>query len=565
MSRTPVTLRSILCLTSAAVLVASSSPASAQIVRGTVVAEGTGAPLRGAVVTLLNASGVAGDLRVLTSNDGTFALRAPASGNWMLEARAIGYAPRRTNARAVGAGETVTERIVLRQVATRLATLRVEARSACRKANELDAVTTEVWDDIWAALAATQLARQQRLVRAEVFLFTREVDVPTGLVMQEERGVASVLDESPFRTAPPEELTTKGFWRASLAGTVEFHGLDAATVISPQFLASHCFNLVRKDSAGTTSVGLSFRPINDRNRADVQGVLWLDADTRELRMLEFTYTGLKLRGPAAGGRLAFTRLPNGVLIDDRWVLQHPFEGRSVGVQRTGVSAPPDPNERPGTMLRVGGGFVLADSARMRQFASITGIVRQGTAPADAVSVELLGSGQRFVTDSTGLFLIQDIVPGTYEMRLMRPGPAERGGFVQHGQLVLAPGDVARVSLEIPDTDAIANELCPGKAAGTTPVFVAVREEHSSRAAASYRVEARWEPPVDSSGVARGRPGGVRALTDWRGEFVACDVPDGANVSFRTTTGDAQWSLPIRVGSRLNVLEIAADTSGTRNR
>lgn len=539
--------------------------AAGQVIRGAVNAEGTNAPLRGAVVTLFDASGNASGLRVLTDNDGSFAMRAPSPGTWSLEARAIGYAPRRTTARAVSAGETVVERIVLRQVATRLATLRVEARSACRKANELDAVTTEVWDDIWAALAATQLARQQRLVRAEVFVFTREVDVSTGIVMQEERGVASVLDESPFRTAPPEELTTQGFWRASLAGTVEFHGLDAATVISPQFLATHCFNLVRRDSSGTTMVGLSFRPINDRNRADVQGVLWLDADSRDLKMLEFTYTGLKLRGPAAGGRLAFTRLPNGVLIDDRWVLQHPFEGRAVGVQRTGIMAPPDPNERPGTTLRVGGGFVLADSARMKQFASVAGIVRQGSAPADAVSVELLGSGQRFITDSTGLFLIQDIVPGTYEMRLMRAGPADRGGFVQHGQLILSPGDVARVSLEIPDTDAIAAELCPGKAKGTTPVFVAVREEHSSRAASSYRVEARWEPPVDSLGAPIGRPGGVRALTDWRGEFVACDVPEGANVSFRTTTGEAQWSLPIRVGARLNVLEIAADTSGTRNR
>ena len=59
--------------------------------------------------------------------------------------------------------------------------------------------------------------------------------------------------------------------------------------------------------------------------------------------------------------------------------------------------------------------------------------------------------------------------------------------------------------------------------------------------------------------------GWAELTDWRGEFVACDVPSGANVSFRTTTGDAEWSLPLKLGARLNVIEIAADTSGTRNR
>ena len=274
-------------------------------------------------------------------------------------------------------------------------------------------------------------------------------------------------------------------------------------------------------------------------------------------------TSSRLRRPAAGGRLGFTRLPNGVLIDDRWLIQHPFEqGRAVGAQRTGIAAAPDPALPAGTTLRIGGGFVLADSAHARQSATVAGLVRKDQAPADAVSVELLGSGQRFVTDTTGMFLIQDVLPGTYEVRVMRPGPADRGGFVQHGQLTLAPGDGARVTLDIPEPDSIATELCPRKGEGVAPLFVVLREEHSGKPAGNYRVEARWTPPADSSGTPLDRPGGVRALTDWRGEFVACDVPAGASVSFRTTTGDAEWSLPIRVGARLNVLEIAADTSGT---
>ena len=540
--------------------------ASGQVIRGTVNSEGVSAPLRGAVVTLLDARGAPVDRRVLTDNEGAFAMRAPSPGTWIIEARAIGYSPRRTEARAVAAGETVVERIVLRQVATRLATLRVEAKSACRRAGEFDAVTSEVWDDVWASLAAAQLAREQRLVRAEVLVYTREIDVSTGLVMQEDRGVASVLDESPFRTASPAELARLGFVQSTLLGEVNFHGLDAGIIISPEFLGGHCFNLVRKDTLGTTLVGLAFRPLNERGRPDVQGLLWLDAESRELRTLEFTYTGLRLRGPAAGGRLGFTRLPNGVLIDDRWLLQHPYEkNRAVGAQRTGVAAAPDAAIPAGTTLRIGGGFVLADSARVRQFANLAGSVRQASAPADAVSVELVGSGQRFVTDSTGIFLIQDVLPGTYEVRVMRAGPADRGGFVQHGQVALGPGDVAKVALEIPTAEEIAAELCPKKEEGAAPLFVVMREEHSGRPAASYRVEARWTPPTDSLGAPIGRPGGVRALTDWRGEFVACDVPAGASVSFRTTTGEAQWSMPIKVGARLNVLEIAADTSGTRNR
>ena len=255
-----------------------------------------------------------------------------------------------------------------------------------------------------------------------------------------------------------------------------------------------------------------------------------------------------------------------MLIDDRWLLQHPFEmKRAVGTQRTGVAAAPDASVPAGTTLRIGGGFVLADSARVRQFATLTGIVREAAAPVDAASVELVGSGQRFVTDSTGLFLIQDVLPGTYEVRVMRAGPADRGGFVQHGQLTLAPGDMARIVLDIPGTESIAGELCPKKGEGTAPLFVVMREEHNGRSASNYRVEARWTPPTDSLGAPIGKAGGVRALTDWRGEFVACDVPAGASISFRTTTGEAQWSMPLKLGSKLNVLEIAADTSGTTNR
>ena len=201
-----------------AALLTVCSTAGAQVVRGTVVVEGSGAPVRGAVVTLLTPAGAEAGRRVLTDSDGSFAMRAPSAGSYIVEARAIGYAPRRTGARPVAAGETLVEKIVLRQVATRLATLRVEGRTACRRAGEMDAITTEVWDDVWAALAAAHLAREQRLVRAEVFVYTRELDVSTGLVMQEDRGVASVLDESPFRTAAPAELASRGFVQASLLG-----------------------------------------------------------------------------------------------------------------------------------------------------------------------------------------------------------------------------------------------------------------------------------------------------------------------------------------------------------
>jgi hypothetical protein len=70
-------------------------------------AEGAGAPVRGAVVTLLTPSGAPTDRRVLTDQSGAFAMRAPQAGSWAIEVRAIGYAARKTSPRQVSAGETV--------------------------------------------------------------------------------------------------------------------------------------------------------------------------------------------------------------------------------------------------------------------------------------------------------------------------------------------------------------------------------------------------------------------------------------------------------------------------
>lgn len=546
------------CLTTLAFTALAPVSTSAQVVRGTVSAEDTRQPMRGAVVTLLDASLARTGLRVLTDDRGAFAMRAPAAGTWAVEVRAIGFGVHRSAPRRVHAGETIVEAVVLRRLATRLATLRVEARSQCRRAGDLDAVTSEVWDDVWAALAATAIAREQRLVRADVFVFTREVDVASGVVLHEERGVATVLDEQPFRTASPSDLARFGYWRQAPGG-VEFHGLDAGIIMSPEFLAAHCFTLTRSDSGDMTRVGLAFRPVNARAPADVQGILWVDAKSRELRELEFSYTGLQLRGPAAGGRLQFSRLDSGLLIDDRWTLHHPFErARGVGAPRTGAApARPDP---PRTALRLAGGFVLTESARTQQFAAVAGSVRERGAPADAVSVEVLGAGRRFVTDTAGVFRIDDVLPGTYELRLMRPGSSERGGFVQHGRLTVAAGELARVTLDVPGADAIARELCPDLDENRAPLFAVVREHPSGRPAADYRIEVQWTEPADSSGASGVRSGAARMLSDWRGEVVACQMPAGAMARFRTTTGPAEWSLPIPMGRGINVVEVGADTA-----
>ncbi|NUQ13584.1 MAG: hypothetical protein HUU26_14855, partial [Gemmatimonadaceae bacterium] len=63
------------CLTTLAFTALAPVSTSAQVVRGTVSAEDTRQPMRGAVVTLLDASLARTGLRVLTDDRGAFAMR----------------------------------------------------------------------------------------------------------------------------------------------------------------------------------------------------------------------------------------------------------------------------------------------------------------------------------------------------------------------------------------------------------------------------------------------------------------------------------------------------------
>ena len=373
-----------------ALLAAGNSSAGAQVVRGTVTDERTAGPVR-AVVTLLTADSQATDRRALTSADGTYALRAPSAGTFVLEVRAIGFVRQRIAPLSLVTGETRVENVVLRPIATRLASVRVPARSSCRRTSDMERVATEVWDDIWTALASAAIAQEQQLVRADVFRYARELDAQSEVVRWEERNTLSGMTDRPFRAAPPGDLARLGFRHESDDGTsVTFFAPDAQTLISTEFLATHCFALTRIETAGVARLGLVFRPQDARAPNEVEGTLWLDAESRELRTLEFTYTGLPdLRGRRFGGRLSFMRLQNGLWVDDRWLIRAPLLRRLIrGTQRfRGLRLEGEVRDSV-LAVREEGGFVLTDFI-------IDWQAHHVTCPADKVSTKWSETQDRF--------------------------------------------------------------------------------------------------------------------------------------------------------------------------
>ena len=563
-------IRRLPALVALLALAAGGRVADAQLVTGTVTNAHTNAPIPGAVVSLLDTAGTPSGRRVLTNERGEFALRAPTPGEYQLDVRAIGFTPLRRRRLSLGDSETRSDDVVLIPIVTRLANLRVETKSPCRRTNELDAVTTEVWDDVWAALASTEIAREQRIMRADVFLYVREIDVETGLVRDEERRLVPVLDERPFRTASPAELAQYGYWRPTLGGQVNLYGADAQTLMSTEFLGAHCFALTRVDAPTGIRIGLTFRPMRSDASHDVEGVLWIDPESRELRTLEYNYTGLApVRGERATGRMIFTRLPSGVWVDDHWLLRQPVSDvPPAGEMRTGRPASA-PRRAPSLSVREGGGFVLSDSAKASRFMNIVGQIRRAALPAEGIlgtTVELIGTEFRVLADEDGTFKIDEVLNGTYEVRVMRSGSAESGGFVQHGTATLAGTGTLRINVDVPADSVIARDLCPSSRGGTVPVFGVIRDEKSARTVSNYVMDIQYGMQIPGAPDARirRRVGGTRVTTDWRGEFLVCDVPLGSEVRFKNArSGDEDWSDYIEVGSRLFTIDIQVESPRPR--
>jgi hypothetical protein len=84
--------------------------ADAQVVRGAVTEAGTGRPVEGAIVRLINADSQQVAI-LLTAKDGSFVLVAPRGGTHVLEVDHVRFEPLRTNAFTVPQ-EGATARLV---------------------------------------------------------------------------------------------------------------------------------------------------------------------------------------------------------------------------------------------------------------------------------------------------------------------------------------------------------------------------------------------------------------------------------------------------------------------
>jgi hypothetical protein len=152
------------------------------------------------------------------------------------------------------------------------------------------------------------------------------VDTGSGTVNADSRRRVEGMAHKPFVTVDPERLSASGFIERAGEGYV-YAAPDADVLLSDRFLEEHCFRLRGSGAPAPGLIGLAFEPVRGRRVSDVEGVLWVDRASAELRLLEFEYTRAPIRGSRGvpGGRMEFQRLPDGRWITSSWVIRMPVE------------------------------------------------------------------------------------------------------------------------------------------------------------------------------------------------------------------------------------------------
>jgi hypothetical protein len=521
-----------------------AADAAAQVVRGTVRDAETGAPLQGVFVMLVDS---AGQMRggVLTNAQGTYATRAPLAGTFTLRAERIGHQSANSTPVVLSATEAQTVDITVKVMAIALAPVEVSSRNRCIARPRTGQRTAQLWEEARKALTVARWVENQKQIQFSARTYVRELEAGTMRVKSE--GVRHNVSRSlPYAAIPADSLARHGFVRNEGGGYV-FYGPDADVLLSSAFLNSHCFHSLDGSGATQGMVGLGFRPTTDSRLPDIEGVLWLDRKTLELRHIEYRYTNLGAEyrvKESGGGRTEFLRLKSGAWVVSKWHIRMP----------TVVASPLERGEFRVIALQEEGGEVLSVSdAESAQTLTHDGIVKgivydsvAGSPLADAL-VYLSGTSYQAKTDKAGRFEITGVPAGKYTVGFSHAVLDSMPTFPDARTIDVRQLESATVDL---GTKSVLSQLaakCPGYRRGLPMdsaggvIFGHVRNERAS-AIANAEVIVSWKRykrgPANRSGVPYAEHS-TRAIarTDGTGFYVLCDVPLERPLEVRVSRSD----------------------------
>jgi hypothetical protein len=340
-------------------------------------------------------------------------------------------------------------------------------------------------------------------------------------------------------------------------------------LLSDAFLDGHCFELTEHESRPEL-IGLAFRPLSRSRQADIQGVLWLDRPSSELRYLEFSYTNLPylVESPFIGGRVEFDRLQDGPWIVRSWRIRVPqvafgrqaFEAMRVNEQRYRVAGIHEVGAEVQDVVNREGASLLTEA---EGGGSLTGVVydARGEATVVGAEVSLVGTLRSAWTGEDGAFEVHGLRDGLYELRVI-PGAWDLPWLPPAaGEVTIRMGDTSQVRLRLPTPAELVRSLCGNAVRDTLPgaILGRVTDAATGQPVAGRNVVVAWSGlVVVDDGIGLGMRGpwrGAAAASDAAGWYLACGLPAGTPIRVRAMppyddtseeTANRLWQLDLRL-------------------
>lgn len=510
------------------VLLAVTGPAvtESQELHGKFLEVGSGEPVEGALVRLVDPS----DSTLATSvtdAGGTSRLDAGRAGRYRVVVKRIGFESWTSDPFELtsGAVERRVFPITVRPVELAGLSVDVADERRCRIDPTTGRATARLWEEIRKALERERLTRAGRRITYQVREYRRQLDGRLRIT-SEQASTSTTAARSPYRAVSVEELTAEGFVDRDAAGGWLYRAPDADVLLSARFQQTHCFGISEDEDGGR--IGLTFRPVEDHRQPEIEGTLWVDAATGALQEVAYHYVNLNLPVPdsVARGRVAFARAPTGDWYVERWWIRWPrkveeSELRRQGVDATGV----DQVGRDRRVIEYGevGATVSSLVARGEDVeprgggpvgrGTVTGTAYDSLSggPAAGVEVSIGGTGRRARTDRDGHFVFRSVPEGRYRVSFTHPAvPA-------------LPDSLTAVTMEVE-----ANWTAEARLATPGPqrLYALVCGEEPGGLVVGRVLAARGEGPVPAA----------RVWFDWQGGDEAEAGAGGALEAAMTGTG-----------------------------
>ncbi len=530
----------------------------------------TGAPVGAGFVVLLGPEGEE-ITRTLASRDGRFAFNlAPNQrGPLRLRSERIGYSVSVTEPFDVprrGAAEFI---LWVGALPTPLSLIEVRETTECQGRPAEYERTAVVWEEARKALAAASWTASQEPFHIVSNIYKRTLDGFRTRVLQEEHEPFVGFFATAFVSRDPTELARDGYVLTQDTAIV-FFAPDAEVFQDEGFLDTHCFRLSRREGDGDDLIGLAFEPVPSRDLPDVEGVLWLDRQSSELRSIEYRYTNLEYNlrtDHPVGGTVEFMALPSGAWIVFRWHIAVPTA--LVDQRESAFAEVRHFVEEWGDA----GGEVLAitdeDGTRAYQaeLAEVIGVVVDSTdggqEPLAGATVQIAGTWFKGTANQQGIFRLGAPLEGEYSVTFTHPRTDSLGYTPAPRPVTLARGQADTVWLAIPPVEQVLQEICPGfpLGPGARVLVGTVKDTATGEPTPGIQVVASWQR---ASPNLRIRDRRSRVTTGAGGTYTLCGLEFG-RPTLVYAEGDSTVSELIRVSFEAGGIAVDEDFYETSDR